>query len=125
MAAPQREKAWQDFRAWALARGLKPLPAHPWTVAVYLRFCQLRHRPRTIEQKLSVIVRTHVFRGFGSPDKSPIVQRTMALLAEGRPPRLKRRTLFSAKDFVAPATAAADASGAAKRTLRRPKAARP
>ena len=108
-----------------MARGLRALPAHPWTVAAYVRFCQSRHRPKTITGKVETIVRAHIFKGHTSPGKSLILKRTLKLVASGvvNPPA-KRRTLFVAKDFAKPAPsekkdAAKAPPGKTKRQLRK------
>lgn len=101
MATPQREKAWMDFRIWCVARGLRPLPAHPWTVAAYVRFCEGRHRSKTITGKVQTIIRAHVLGGHASPEKSIILKRTLKCVMGSAPtPAAPARSLFAAKDFV-------------------------
>lgn len=108
MATPQREKAWLDFRSWCVARGLRALPAHPWTVAAYVRFCQSRHRPKTIAGKLETIVRAHVFKGHASPEKNIIVKRTLRLAASDVAAlSRKRRSLFAEEGLSGPTEKAA------------------
>lgn len=126
MAAPQREKAWTDFRAWCAARGLRALPAHPWTVAAYVRYCQGRHRAKTITNKVETIVRAHVLGGHVSPGKSLILKRTLLSVTGDHASRAKsppvsgRPSLFEAKDFTGTERDGAGltpAPGARKRAL--------
>ena len=97
-----RDRAWVDFRAWCVARRLRALPAHPWTVAAYARFCQARHTPKTITEKLAVIGRVHLSKGHRAPDGAALVKRTLAELRRERAKsgRLKGPVLFKAEDFV-------------------------
>ena len=107
MATPIRDKAWVDFRAWCVARGLKALPAHPWTVAAYVRFCGTRHAPKTITERLDIIGRVHMAKGHRAPDRAAMVGRTLDQLRRERRKGAKTGpALFRAEDFVAGAEAA-------------------
>ena len=36
--------AWDSFVSWCLERGLTAMPANPWTLAAYARWCEPQHR---------------------------------------------------------------------------------
>ena len=113
MPTPIRDKAWVDFRAWCVARGLQPLPAHPWTVAAYVRFCGTRHEPKTITERLTVIGRVHQAKGHHTPERMDMVTRTLDQLRRERRRGAKATpALFRAEDFVEGAVAAPDSSKA-------------
>lgn len=99
------DKAWHDFAAWCQARGLRPLPAHPWTVAAYARWCQARRRRHaTIENVVKAIAQVHARRALQRPDASAIVRRTLVAIRDNVAPR--RAALFAPEDFLRPAPAA-------------------
>ena len=84
---------WQEFAKWCRTRGLRALPAHPWTVAAYVRWCESRHRSGTIIERIRSIARVHVLACVPSPDRHPIVGRTLAQLT------LRERTLPNRADL--------------------------
>lgn len=97
-----RERAWADFVTWCRARRLQPLPAHPWTVAAYARWCESRNRHASIAQRVRAIARAHLLAGAPTPDRHPVVLRTLLLIeARGRTSGL-RAGLFSAVDAGKP-----------------------
>jgi hypothetical protein len=105
MGARRREKAWSDFAAWCKTRGLQALPAHPWTVAAYARWCETRYRYPIIVMRIRAIARAHVLACATSPDRHPTVTRTLRTIeARGRT-RASRAALFPA-DEVGRAAAA-------------------
>ena len=36
----QDNKAWDEFVAWCQKRGVSAVPANPWTLAAYARWCE-------------------------------------------------------------------------------------
>jgi len=97
------DKAWHDFVAWCQARGLRPLPAHPWAVAAYARWCQARRRRHvTIENAVEAIAQMHARRALRRPDSSVIVRRTLVAIRDNVATR--RAALFAPEDFLRPAT---------------------
>ncbi len=103
---------WLDFVAWCRARGLKPLPAHPWTLAAYARWCEPRHRYPTIVARVRAIARVHLLKCARSPDRHPTVVRTLALIEARDRHRGSRASLFRPdEDPGAGGTAAGDAPG--------------
>jgi hypothetical protein len=99
-----RDRAWRDFVDWCWARGLRPLPAHPWAVAAYARWCHGRRRQTaTIETAVKAIAIVHARRALNRPDASLIVRRTLVALARGDRPG--RPSLFAPEDLFAPTAA--------------------
>ncbi len=87
---------WLDFVRWCRARGLRPLPAHPWTVAAYARWCEPRHRYPTIAARIRAIARIHLLKCASCPDRHPTVQRTLTLIEARDRGRANRSDLFDA-----------------------------
>jgi hypothetical protein len=71
------DKGWRDFVAWCRARRLRPLPAHPWTVAAYARWCETRHRFPVLLQRIRAIARAHLLHALATPDRHPTVLLTL------------------------------------------------
>lgn len=67
---------WADFTAWCEARGLRPLPAEPSTVAFYLSWLTERCKTSTLQRRLSAIAQAHKTAGFDPPTAHPIVRNT-------------------------------------------------
>jgi hypothetical protein len=117
MPARVREKAWSDFAEWCKARGLRPLPAHAWTIAAYARWCETRHRLPVILKRIKTIARVHLLECAGAPDRHPTVTRTLRMLeARGRA-RAERAALFPA-DEATEETAARSAVKSTRPSLR-------
>ena len=95
-----RDKAWRDFVAWCQGRGLQPIPAHPWTVAAYARWCTPRHPHRVIVKRLKTVARAHLLAGYQAPDRHPMVMRTLHAIETGRHVRRRGPGLFRAEDFA-------------------------
>lgn len=93
-------RAWADFSAWCRRRGLRALPAHPWTVAVYARWCEDRHRYSVIVERIDTIARTHLRRCLPAPDRHPMVTRTLNMIE--RRAHGQNSALFRDADFLAP-----------------------
>jgi|GEM_PF-1951234 len=84
MNAPQRRKEWQEFKEWCEARKLKAFPAHPWTVSVYLLWLDAHRRTRTLQKRLDIILRVHMCACIHSPDRDPLIKRTLAAIEKRR-----------------------------------------
>lgn len=84
MNTPHRRKEWTEFRDWCQERRLKPFPAHPWTVAAYMRWLDANRRYRTLQKRLDVIARVHLRQCIRSPDVEDIVQRTIKAIESNR-----------------------------------------
>lgn len=100
-----RTRMWGDFRRWCQARGLKPLPAHPWTIAAYLRWVERRKDAQTAKAVLEVISREHLLKSARVPSRHPTVQKTMALIEQRSQTRAQRSNLFD-DDIVSEPTKA-------------------
>jgi hypothetical protein len=115
-----REKAWADFVAWCKARRLEPLPAHPWTLAAYARWCESRHRYPALLNRIRAIARAHLLHCAPPPDRHPVVTRTLRLIELRERSRPLRGKLF-ADPASPPADTAApekERKTAARRVLR-------
>ena len=89
-----RAKTWGDFKRWCENRGLKPLPAHPWTIAAYLRWVERRHDAAMAREALNVISREHLFKSARVPGRHPTVQSTLALIERRAQTRGLQSNLF-------------------------------
>lgn len=90
---------WREFRSWCGRLGLTALPAHPWTVSVFLTHCRDRH-PRTSPRSvLRLISRVHLAAGKPAPERSGLVRRTLAALENQKQYKPVRAALFPEKDF--------------------------
>jgi hypothetical protein len=77
------------------------MPAHPWTVAAYARWCEPRHRHQTIVKHVRAIARMHVLHCLKPPDRHPTVARTMRAIETRTRTRRAGAALFRAEDFAA------------------------
>ncbi|MCW5699118.1 MAG: hypothetical protein KIT00_04695 [Rhodospirillales bacterium] len=102
-----REKNWVDFVAWCKLRRLTPLPAHPWTVAAYARWCEPRHRFPVVVKRINAIARAHILSCETPPDRHPMVTRTLRLIEMRERARPQRSALFAS-----PEAAPGDGNGA-------------
>ena len=120
MARRIGDRTWTEFVAWCRARGLRPLPAHPWTLAAYARWCEPRHRYTGVVKRLRAIARAHVFHCHKPRDGDPTVTHTLRRIEARARAKNQGAALFRADDFTkdrAPAAKAPDAT-AARRVLR-------
>ncbi len=115
MSSRRQDKVWQDFVAWCRARRLKPLPAHPWTLAAYARWCESRHRFPSLAQRIRAIARRHVLSGAETPDRHPLVTRTLDGIETREQLRSRRADLFPGTE----AEAEAEAAPAGRKTTRK------
>ncbi len=95
-----RDAVWRHFATWCQARGLRPLPAHPWTVAAYARSCERRHPAATIAKRVRAIARVHLLQCETSPDRHPMVTRTLRVIEARKRRRHLGAALFNADDFM-------------------------
>lgn len=77
------------------------MPAHPWTVAAYARWCEPRHRHQTIVKYVRAIARMHLLNCFKPPDRHPTVTRTLRAIETRTQARRAGAGLFRAEDFTA------------------------
>ena len=100
MARRRQDKAWKEFALWCRARRLRPLPAHPWTVAAYARWCERRFRFKTILDAIRSIAREHVLKCHPSPDRHPTVTGTLRRMEARTRARAAGAALFRSEDFL-------------------------
>lgn len=101
------ERAWTEFVRWCRARRLKPLPAHPWTVAAYARWLEPRLGYGAIVVRIRAIARAHVLGLARTHERHPTVERTLRLIAIRDRTKGTRAALFWPEDFLGPAAAKA------------------
>ena len=70
---------WRHFLAWALEKGVQPLPADPAQVAAYLaeRIQERGHKPATLRVAASAIAFAHKTARAEDPCASPEVKKTL------------------------------------------------
>ena len=49
------DKAWKEFISWCGERGLKAVPANPWTLAAYARWSERHHPYPTVAKNIEAI----------------------------------------------------------------------
>lgn len=80
MARQPKFTAWEDFVTWCQQRGLTAVPANPWTLAAYIRWCEPRQTPRAIAKAVREISNLHESKTRRRIDRDPLVQRTMEMI---------------------------------------------
>jgi len=95
-----QDQAWKTFVRWCRQRGLRPLPANPWTIAAYIRWCEPRQRVQAIAAHIKSISRQHLLLRGTSPDRHPTVERTFRMVEIRARNRAKRSSLFRDEDFL-------------------------
>lgn len=118
-----KDKAWSDFVRWCRGHGLRPLPAHPWTLAAYARWCEPRLKYPEIARQMTAIARAHLMACVPSPDRHPIVARTLQVMEQGHRAPVRGAALFKAEPLKARRAAshpAKDTAPIAKRAKKRP-----
>jgi hypothetical protein len=119
MTARANDKAWSDFVAWCTARRLRPLPAHPWTIAAYARWCESRYRHPDIVKRITTISRVHLLRCARSPGRHPMVTRTLRMIETRSQIQGQHAALFRAEDFTDTAVPATYTPASGKKTGRK------
>lgn len=94
MSWQKSESEWANFVAWCERRRLVALPAHPWTVAAYARWCEARHAFPVVAKRIRAIARAHVLSCAPPPDRHPLVARTLSLIERREHSRPQRAALF-------------------------------
>ncbi len=102
MPSISRQQSWEDFSYWCFDRGLTPAPAHPWTVAAYIRAVGGGMRLDDLRRHLGHIGSAHYEKQRTRPDRHPIVKRTLESLRREREEAKKPKApaLFQPDDFV-------------------------
>jgi len=95
-----RAKTWGEFIRWCESRGLKSLPAHPWTIAAYLRWVDRRKGAQAARDALNVIAREHLLKTARVPARHPTVQSTIELIERRAETRGLHSNLFDEDAMV-------------------------
>ncbi|HER27606.1 MAG TPA: hypothetical protein ENI69_10900 [Rhodospirillales bacterium] len=93
-------KAWAEFKRWCGVRQLSPLPAHPWTLAAYARWCEPKQTFADIDLSLKSIARQHLLAGLAVPNRHPTVKNTLRLIEVRCANRHNNAALFDGDDFL-------------------------
>ncbi len=122
MVRSANNKAWDAFVDWCRRRGLSAVPANPWSLAAFVRWCEPRHTPRAIAKMIKEISRVHESKTRRRLDRDELVLRTLHMVearhaAKRDKPRVE---LFEAEDADAK-TAAPAKKPARARKPREPK----
>lgn len=99
-------RVWSEFRRWCTARGLKPLPAHAWTIAAYLRVVDRRAKggvsgAEAAAKALEVIAREHLLKTARVPTRHPTVQTTLDMIQRRAQVQGQHAALFDEGDILA------------------------
>jgi len=100
MAKPVSDTIWRDFIQWCAKRRLRSLPAHPWTLAAYLRWRHEKDADVDLKSITETIRRTHKKAEKRSPHREPIVERTVALIKNKQAVRSEGSDLFDADSLL-------------------------
>ena len=84
MALQVNAKAWDDFVAWCQRRRLCAIPANPWTIAAYARWCEPIKTPRAIAKAVKEISTVYESKTRKRIDRDPLVQRTLEMIENRR-----------------------------------------
>ncbi len=103
----QDNKAWDEFVAWCQERGVSAIPANPWTLAAYARWCEPDRSHTDIAKAFKTIFRVHNSKTRKRPDRDPLVVGTLAQIearAKEKKERAKdkRKPLFPDDDILKP-----------------------
>jgi hypothetical protein len=98
---PQTQnQGWSDFKAWCVQRKLKALPAHPWTIAAYLRWIDRRFGAKDAQAAFNVISRQHVLKTMRAPMRHAIVARTLEMIERRGEVRDRQAALFDDQEAL-------------------------
>ena len=78
----QDNKAWDEFVTWCQERGVSAVPANPWTLAAYARWCEHQQPGEDIGKAFKTIFRVHGAKSRKRPDRDPLVVSTLAQIKE-------------------------------------------
>ena len=98
--------AWDNFVSWCLERGLTAMPANPWTLAAYARWCEPQLSHKDIVRAFKTIFRVHATKSRRRPDRDPLVVNTLKQIEERakekKEPKKKAAPLFPDEDILQP-----------------------
>ena len=72
--------AWDEFVAWCIAKNLNPLPAHPWTLAAYIRTLEEHISPPNIRKHLADVSKAHAEKSKKRPERDPLIAKTIEII---------------------------------------------
>lgn len=103
----QDNTAWDEFVAWCQERGVSAIPANPWTLAAYARWCEPNRSHADIAKAFKTIFRVHNSKTRKRPDRDPLVVSTLAQIEERARKKKerakdKRKPLFPDDDILSP-----------------------
>ncbi len=98
MSRQKHDRQWLAFVEWCRNRRLKPLPAHPWTIAAFLRWIDRRDAGKTSRVEagclVKIISRAHLLAGYASPHNHPVIEKTRASIERRKSTEAARADLF-------------------------------
>ena len=97
----QDNKAWDEFVTWCQERGVSAVPANPWTLAAYARWCEPDRSHADIAKAFRTIFRVHNSKTRKRPDRDPLVVATLSNIEE-RAKEKKAAVKRKAKDKSPP-----------------------
>lgn len=106
-AQPSSATQWSEFVKWCAQRRLKALPAHPWTIAAYLRWIDRRADAQIAHAALDAISRQHLLKTLRVPTRHALVTRTLDMIDRRDLVRGQHAALFDEQDMLAEAAAPA------------------
>ena len=99
------DKAWNEFISWCGERGLKAVPANPWTLAAYIRWSERHHPYPTVAKNIEAIARVHHTKTRKRLDRYPMVTSTLSLIdtraKAKKSAKDKQAALFPEDDILA------------------------
>ena len=120
------DKAWKEFISWCEERGLKAVPANPWTLSAFARWSESQHPYPTVAKNIEAIARVHHTKTRKRLDRHPMVTSTLSLLetrAEAKTSaKDKQAALFPEDDILEKKAAKKSKAGKTKKTTAKPKA---
>ena len=120
------DKAWNEFISWCGERGLKAVPANPWTLAAYARWSERHHPYPTVAKNIEAIARVHHTKTRKRLDRHPMVTRTLSLIETRakakKSAKDKQAALFPEDDILERKAAAKDRPKKTKKTTAKAKA---
>ncbi len=93
--------AWDAFVSWCQERGVSAMPANPWTLAAYARWCEHQQSGEDIGKAFKTIFRVHGAKSRKRPDRDPLVVSTLSQIEE-REKEKKAKEKRKAKDKTPP-----------------------
>lgn len=100
------DTAWHGFVSWCTERGLTAVPANPWTLAAYARWCEPQLSHKDIVRAFKTIFRVHATKSRRRPDRDPLVVNTLKQIEERakekKRPKEKTVPLFPDGDILTP-----------------------